>query len=168
VSESPNPPWVPALATQAAVQYANDLGLLCETMRRPLILALATMTVPFGVVGCGSTVDRDEYVKANENLFRQLPVFPGARLQREVSASYRSGEDGPIAGYTTLFDSKLPPDAQADVVASFFRQNLEPTWRLVERLDGPVLNFRKGRSSVSVNLESWQAHIVEIAVDHGH
>jgi hypothetical protein len=144
------------------------IRLTAPRLGRSTILALTAIAVPLGLAGCGSTVDRDDYVKANENLFRRLPIFPGAQLQREVSASYRSGEDGPIVGYTTLFDSKLPPDAQADVVASFFRQNLEPTWRLVERLDGPVLNFRKGRSSVSVNLESWQAHIIEIAVDHGH
>jgi len=137
-------------------------------MRRSLILALTAIAVPLGLVGCRSTVDRDEYVKANENVFHQLPVFPGARLEREVSASYRSREDGPIVGYTTLFYSKLPLDTQANVVASFFRQNLEPAWRLVDRLDGPVLNFRKGRSSVSVNLESSQAHLLETAVDQGH
>jgi hypothetical protein len=136
-------------------------------MRRSLIPALMSIAVPLVLVGCGSTVDRDAYVKANEKLFHQLPVYPGARLQREVSSAYRGEENGPIVGYTTRFDFKLPPDAQPDMVASFFRQNLEPTWRLVERLDGPVLNFRKGRSSLSVNLESWREHILETAVDHG-
>lgn len=135
-------------------------------MRTSLILVLAAIAIPLAAAGCGSTVDRDEYVKANESLFHQLPVFPGARLQGEVSTSYRGEEDGPIVGYTTRFDFKLPPNAQADAVASFFRKNLEPTWRLVERLDGPVLNFRKGGSSVSVNLESWRGHILETAVDH--
>jgi hypothetical protein len=137
-------------------------------MRRKLMVALTAIAVSLGAVGCGSTVDRDEYVKANERLFHQLPVLPGARLHREVSASYRSEENGPIVGYTTRFDFELPADTPADGVASFFRQNLEPTWRLVERLDGPVLNLRKGHSSVSVNLESWRSHILEIAVDHGH
>src|SRR5438067_12136168 len=43
-------------------------------MRRSLILALTAIAVPLGLVGCRSTVDRDEYVKANENVFHQLPV----------------------------------------------------------------------------------------------
>jgi hypothetical protein len=135
-------------------------------MRTSLILALTAIAVPLGAVGCGSTVDRDAYVKANEKLFHQLPVFPGARLQQVVSTSYRSEENGPVVGYTTRFDFKLPVDAQPDNVASFFSQNLEPTWRLVERIDGPVLSFRKGRASVTINLESWRADILETVVDH--
>jgi len=136
-------------------------------MRRSLVLALAAVAALLAAVGCGSSVDRGDYVKANESLFRQLPVFGGGRLQREVSSSYRSEEDGPVVGYTTRFDFKLPAGTQAEAVASFFRRQLEPKWRLVERLEGPVLNFRKGRSFVSINLESWRSHILEIAVDHG-
>jgi len=142
-----------------------ELGLLFATMRRLLIPAL--MSIAVVLVGCGPRVDRDAYVKANEKLFHQLPVYPGARLLREVSSAYRREENGPVVGYTTHLDFELPPDAAPDMVASFYKQNLESTWRLVERLDGPVLNFRQGRSSLSVNLESWRAHILETAVDHG-
>jgi hypothetical protein len=107
-------------------------------------------------------------VKANERVFHQLPVFPGARLREEVSVPFRTEENGPIVGYTTRVDFDLPHDARGDEVASFYKRSLEPRWRLVERLDGPVLNFRNGRSIVSINLESWRGHILEVAVDHGH
>jgi hypothetical protein len=137
-------------------------------MAKSLVVALTAIAASLSAVGCGSKVNRGDYIKANESLFHQLPVFPGARLRQEVSAPYRSEEDGPIIGYTTRFDFMLPPDAQADVLASFFRQKLEPKWRLVEKLDGPVLNFHKGRSSVSVNMESRRSHMLELAVDHGH
>jgi hypothetical protein len=113
-------------------------------------------------------VDQVAYVKANETVFDQLPVFLGARFREQSSAPYHSGEDGggPVAGYTTLFLFGLPHEAPADDVAAFFRRRLQPQWRLVERLDGPVLNFRKGRSFVSINLEGWRSHVLEIAVDH--
>ena len=30
----------------------------------------------------------------------------------------------------------------------------------------PVVNFRNGQSLVSINLENWRVHILEIGVDH--
>lgn len=115
----------------------------------------------------GSGPDRGAYVKANESVFHRLPVFPGARMREEVSAPARAEEDGPIIAYATRFQFDLPQDARADGVASFFRRRLEPKWHLVETLEGKVLNFRQGRSAVSINLESWHYHVLEVAVDHG-
>ena len=112
--------------------------------------------------------DRAAYVKANEALFKQLPLFPSAKLYDKVSAPGRDEEDGPIIGYTTRYDFELPQAAQAHDVGSFYRQRLEPKWKLVEQIDGPVLNFRKGRAFVSINLDSWRSHRLEIAVDHDY
>jgi hypothetical protein len=130
-------------------------------------LVLFTAPVAFGVVPCGDGgPDRGAYVAANEAVFRQLPSFPGARLREESSSPAYAGEGGAIVGYTTLYHFDLPSDARVDDVAAFFRRRLEPRWRLVEKLDGPVLNFRKGRSIVSVNLEGWRTDMLEVAVDH--
>jgi hypothetical protein len=117
------------------------------------------------VAGCGGP-DRSAYVHSNERLFRQLPVFPGSKLDTEISTAARKEEDGPVVGYTTRFEVRLPAAATGDQVASFYERRLRPSWRLVERLDGPVLNFRRGRSFVSVNLENWRTHVLELAVDH--
>lgn len=131
---------------------------------------LAVLLAAFGMLGCDGQggVDQAAYVRANEAVFDRLPVFRGARLRAQSSAPYHAGEDGGglVAGYTTLFLFGLPHAAQADDVAAFFQRRLEPKWRLVERLDGPVLNFRKGRSSLSINLEGWRTHVLEVAVDH--
>jgi hypothetical protein len=46
-------------------------------------------------------------------------------------------------------------------------------WTLVERIDdppyaaGPIVNYRRERAGLSVNLESWRGGILEIAVDRG-
>jgi hypothetical protein len=39
-------------------------------------------------------------------------------------------------------------------------------WALVERLDGLVLNFRRGKARLSINVDNWRVHQFEIFVDH--
>jgi hypothetical protein len=118
-----------------------------------------------GLAGCGGG-DRKAYVKANETLFEQLPRFPGSRVENETTTAYRANESGPVAGYSTRFDLTLPSQATAGDVGLFYRRRLGPQWWLVENLGGLVLNFRKERAFLSVNLESAGAHMMEIAVDH--
>jgi hypothetical protein len=139
----------------------------CRNVKAAWWLLLFIAPIVFGGAACGNSgPDREAYVTANEAVFRRLPIFPGARLREEESSPAYAGEDGEIVGYTTLYHFDLPSDARADDVAAFFRRRLEPRWRLVEKLDGPVLNFRQGRSLVSVNLEGWRTHMLEVAVDH--
>jgi hypothetical protein len=138
-----------------------------ERVDRMIAVIVGTLLAA-GLAGCGSRVDRGAYVKANERLFKQLPSFPGARLESETATAYRSSESGPVVGYSTRFDHKLPAAATAANVSSFFRGRLRPRWRLVEAIDGPVFNFRSGKASVSINLENAQVHILEIAVDHAY
>jgi hypothetical protein len=129
--------------------------------RRTLALALAAL----GLAGCAS--GRDDYVQANRSLYAQLPHFPGTRLQSETSTGRRKNEDGPIVGYGTRFDLALPPPMTATAVATFYHRRLLPRWRLVETLDGPVLNFRRrGALFLSINLESGRGQVLEVAVDH--
>jgi hypothetical protein len=129
---------------------------------------LALLAAAAGLAGCaaGSTVDRGDYVRANEALYAKLPHLPGARLQSTTSTAYRTTESGPVVGYGTRFDLSLPRHATAATVSAFFLRRLRPEWRLVERLDGPVLNFQKGKAQLSINLDSWRAHLLEVAVDH--
>jgi hypothetical protein len=142
------------------------MRLYSELVVRLSALALGTL-LAVALTGCGG-LDRGAYVRANERLFKELPSFPGARLETETSTAYRSNEDGPVVGYGTLFDLRLPPSTTAANVGSFFRQRLQPPWRVVETLGGPVFNFRYGKASVSINLEGAHAHILEVAVDHAY
>jgi hypothetical protein len=118
-----------------------------------------------GLAACGGG-NRKTYVKANAALFNQLPHFPGSHVEDETTTAYHADESGPVAGYSTRFDLTLPPGATADAVASFYRQRLGPRWRLVENIGGSVLNFRRGRAFLSVNLENVNRQMLEIAVDH--
>lgn len=129
-------------------------------------VVVAGLLIAGGAFGCGSEVDRGDYVQANEALFERLPGFPGARLAEETSTAYRPSESGPIVGYGTLFELEFPSEATASDVSAFFQRRLRPKWRLIETLEGPVLNFRKSQASVSINLENAHIHILEIAVDH--
>jgi len=134
---------------------------------RAIAAVAASALLALGLAGCGR-LDRRTYVKTNERLFKRLPAFPGARLVSETTTGYRLSEDGPIVGYGTRFDLKLPATATAARVGSFFRQRLRPRWRLVERLDGPVFNFRRGKAFVSINLDNARIHVLEVAVDHAY
>jgi hypothetical protein len=119
--------------------------------------------------GCGgSGPDRGDYLRANERLFAELPTFPGSHVQRETTSSYHDDESGPVAGYSTRFELALPPSADAAAVGTFYRSRLAPQWRLVERLDGAVVNFRRGEEFVSINVDNASAHRFEIAVDHAY
>ena len=106
--------------------------------------------------------------KENEHLFKQLPSFPGARLDSETSTAYRSSDLGPVIGYGTRFDLTLPPAATTASVSSFFRQRPRPQWRLVEDLEGQVFNFRSRKASVSINLANAHVHVLEVAVDQAY
>ena len=133
-----------------------------------LIAVVVGTLLASGIAGCGGGVDRGAYVKENEHLFKQLPSFPGARLDSETSTAYRSSDLGPVIGYGTRFDLTLPPAATIASVSSFFRQRLRPRWRLVEDLEGQVFNFRHRKAFVSVNLANAHLHVLEVAVDQAY
>ena len=138
-------------------------------MARVLSLVAVVLVVPLAAAACGGGgPDRDSYVRANEALLNQLPSYPGAKLRETVSEPARAEEAGPVVGYTTRHEFVLPEGTQAEDVASFYRQRLNADWRLVERLDGPVLNYRNGHAGVSINLEGWRGRQLELTVDHNY
>ena len=85
----------------------------------------------------------------------------------DVSTPYRRTESGPVVGYGTRRVFRLPIAASAQTVATFYTDRLGAEWALVEKVDGLVLNFRRGTAAVSINLDNWRVHQFEIAVDHG-
>lgn len=116
--------------------------------------------------GCFGSSERSEYVGRNKALYESLPKPPGVEEQDERSAPYRAEEKGPVAGYTTTFILRAPPTLSSREVVAFYAQELpRGGWALRERFDGPVLNFSKGRASLSLNLESYPP-LIEMTVDH--
>jgi hypothetical protein len=137
-----------------------------------LLVAAAILVFGVAVVGTTLGVERERYVAANEAIFDELPLFPGSRVRSTTSSGYRENESGPVIGYGTLYFVTLPDDARPEEVAAFYERELQPEWRLAEKLTeppyaaGPVLDFRRGKARVGINLESWRGHLLEIYVDH--
>lgn len=99
-----------------------------------------------------------------------VPVFPGAEVVERETLARRTTEEGQVVGGGMRIVFRLPGGAGPAAVARLYRRQLEPDWTLVEELDGPVLNFRRGELTLSVNLESWRTHELEVAAGHdeGH
>jgi hypothetical protein len=141
---------------------------------RLLSFLLFALALTLAVVACGgSGPDRDAYVKANDALYSQLPLFPGAKLAEKDTTSWGKDDGRTILGYSTRYVLDLPQSAKANKIESFYRHRLrEPKWHLNERLEGPglggpVLNYVNGRAHVSINLANAPVQM-EIAVDHDH
>jgi hypothetical protein len=149
----------------------DESHLDLEPVVRTITAVVAAAVQAAGLVSCGG-IERGAYVKANERLFEQLPRVAGARLYSERSMAYRASDSAPVIGYNTVFELRLPRGATATSVGSFFRRRLRTRWRLVETLHGPqqglVLNFRRGRAGVSINLFNARIHMLEVAVDHAY
>jgi len=138
-----------------------------QELRLPPVARASAILIAIALVaGCSSS--RGAYIKANERLFRALPQFSGAKLKSETSAPYYENDSSRVLGYGTRFDFALPTTASSARVALFFKRRLEPRWLLVETLGGPVLNFRHGRASVSINLEGGSGHLLEVGIDHDY
>jgi hypothetical protein len=132
----------------------------------PRLLVVVVALLGFSACSAGYGVDRGDYVAANEAILAKLPVFPGSTPTEEISTPYRRTESGPIVGYGTRRVFQLPPAASAEDVTTFYTDRLGSEWALVERLDDPVLNFRRGKAAVSINVDNWRVHQFEVAVDH--
>jgi hypothetical protein len=137
---------------------------MLSQMRARTALAVLAASVA-GLSACGGP-NRAAYVEANQRIFDTLPRPPGAVVVSTTSGEVRGGESGPILGYLMLVELALPHDITARDITEFYRARMAPSWRLVEALDGPVLNFRRDDACVSVNAENWRVRKLEVAVDH--
>ena len=138
------------------------------TVTRRLLLAVIVAALAAGLAGCGGGPDtstKSGYVKANENLFKKLPGYPDAKVDAEGTTTYTGAASS--LGYETRFELKLPAEATAKKVTSFFTSNLQPDWKIVAQLTGPVVNFRKGDAFVSINMTNTSKHRLEVTVDQG-
>lgn len=143
------------------------MGASTSAPARYRLTAIFLVFLPLVVIGCGTGVDRDEYIERNAMLYASLPTPVGEVKIEQRSVPYRSKENGPIVGYTTVTILRVPRLTSLAQIVAFYRTRLLATgWTLVERLDGPILNFRKARAFVSVNLESFRSRLVEVAVDY--
>jgi len=139
-----------------------------------LIVAAAVLVLGAAIVGTTWGVERDRYVAANEAIFEELPVFPGARVRSMTSSGHHRSELpwSPVLRYWSLYFVTLPADARPNEVAAFYERELRPEWTLVEKVTeppyaaGPLLDFRRGEARVGINLESWRGHLLEVSVDH--
>ena len=85
---------------RSAATNLADLVYFC--LAGPTALLCLAAAIVVGIAACGNA-DRGAYMKANKRVFRQLPTYPGARLEHEVSSAARAKEDGPVVGYVTGF-----------------------------------------------------------------
>lgn len=131
--------------------------------RRILIAAFAT-AIAVALAGCGGgKTSKTGYVQGNESLFKSLPSYPHTKVTSSGTSSY-AGKNNSV-GYQTRYELTVPANATALKLQSFYAGHLEPHWKLVAQLDGPVLNFRKGNAFVSFNMTNSSSHRVEITVD---
>jgi hypothetical protein len=133
---------------------------------RRLLIAAVAAGVAVGLAGCGgggSKNPRADYVQKNQALFKSLPAYPHAKAASGGTTSY-AGKNNSV-GYQTRYVVTVPPTATATKLQTFYAGHLQSAWKLVAQLDGPVLNFRKGKAFVSVNMTDSAKHKVEVTVD---
>jgi hypothetical protein len=121
------------------------------------------------VAACGGS--KQSYVQQNEHLLRQIPLPPGARVIRVSSAPYypEGGSNANPSGYTTDEEVTLRGEATSRSLLRFYQIHLRAWQCRRETGVGPaILNCRKGRAHVNVNLANIKAHppTYDITVDH--
>ena len=131
--------------------------------RFAIVAALLGLAVLLAGCGGGGKSSKADYVKANESLFKSLPAYPQEKVASEGTSTYTGTSNS--VGYETRFNLTLPEKATVDTLQSFFAGHLQPDWKLVAQLDGPVLNFRKGNAFISVNLTGAHGHRAQVTVD---
>lgn len=140
---------------------------------RALFVVAAVASLFVAIVGTTRYAERERYIAANEAIFAELPMYPGAHVKSATSSEYRESESGPVAGYLTLYLLDVPPGTDPDAVAVLYKRKLRPEWTLVEEIDeppsvaGPILGFHRDAARVGINLESWRGGVLEISVDAG-
>jgi hypothetical protein len=133
-------------------------------VKKRLLIVLLGAAIAFAHAGCGGgKTTKSGYVQGNESLFQSLPSYPHTKVTSSGTSSY-AGKNNSV-GYQTRYVLKVPANATALQLQSFYAGHLQSKWKLVAQLDGPVLNFRKGDAFVSINMTNSASHRVEVTVD---
>jgi hypothetical protein len=84
-----------------------------------------------------------EFVSANRNSLATLPVYPGARLQRETSAPIYEGENrlARVVGYTTTRTFTLPRSVSSLTVSGWYLEQLRGRCSVRQVRGEPVADF---------------------------
>lgn len=132
-------------------------------MRKAALIVGVAVLLVAGCGGGGKKTQAD-FEKANSSLLGKVPLYPHAKLTTHASTGYTAGKAN-VVGYQTRYIYALPAGASLASVEAFYLKNLQ-SWKQVASLSGPVLNYRKGNSFVSVNLQQVRRlHMLEIVVD---
>jgi hypothetical protein len=131
-------------------------------VKKRLLIVLLGAAIALAGCGGGKTT-KSGYVQGNESLFQSLPSYPHTKVTSSGTSSY-AGKNNSV-GYQTRYVLKVPANATALQLQSFYAGHLQSKWKLVAQLDGPVLNFRKGDAFVSINMTNSASHRVEVTVD---
>lgn len=134
--------------------------------RAAVIGATFLVVVLAGCGGGGGAKSQSSYVKSNTGLLANLPTYPHAKLTRKATTGYTTGGTK-IVGYQTRYIFSLPGRASLQSVEAFYLKNMQANgWKQVASLTGPVVNYRKGKAFVSVNLSEVRTHQLELLVDN--
>ena len=125
--------------------------------------------------GCAPFGEREgeDLIRGARAAYATIPPYPGATEISHGEGTARANDGGgPVTGGSVVHVFRLPRGATVGAVAAFYRRRLvQHGWSLWETLPGlpnqaagPVLNFRRGRDGVSVNLEGGYGHRLELAV----
>ena len=139
-----------------------------------MLLALLTAGMLVAAAGC-TLLDRSEgsgLVKRSQTVYATVPVYPGATALDTSTSVGHSNEGGPADIGGTLGTFRLPNAATIHEVERFYRERLTARgWKLREHLAGtanhsagPVDNYTRGRTDISINLDNGYHHGLEIGV----
>lgn len=155
-------------------------------MRKLVALTLLAWGLALGA--CGGGADKDTYVKVNQTILDQLPVYAGSTVESRTDNPYYTNEQGPVSGYTTNVVYRVSPAVTDDDVIGFYIEQLGDDWQYCAE-QYPIMSavpagatpapplgvvkivafFRAG-AAVSVNADGLspvtRSNTYEIAVDH--
>ena len=135
-------------------------------MRRALLTTAAAIGLAIALAGCGGGKPTQAgYVKGNTSVLGQIPIYPQAKLTTQATTAYSNGKSASPIGYQTRYIYSLPASAKLPQVEGFYLSKLAGSWKQVASLTGPVLNYRKGKALISINLTEVKTHRLEIVVD---
>ncbi len=139
-----------------------------------ILLTLLTAGMLVAATGC-TLLDRAEgsgLVKRSQTVYTTIPVYPGATVLDTSTSIGHSSESGPADIGDALGNFKLPKIATIREVERFYHERLTARgWKLREHLAGtanhsagPVDNYTRGHTTISINLDNGYHHGLEIGV----
>lgn len=139
-----------------------------------ILLAVLSAGVLVAATGY-ALLDRAEgsgLVERSQTVYSTVPVYPGATALDTSTSVGHSNEGGPADIGDAGGTFRLPKRATIREVERFYRERLTARgWKLREHLAGtanhsagPVDNYMRGHTLISINLENGFDHGLEVGV----